>query len=127
MRIYKNAWFAKFARKERIDDSTLLEAVERAELGQIDADLGGGLLKQRIAREGSGKSGGYRTILFFRSGDLAIFTLGFAKSDKANLSAEELAAFKKAARLTLAFTQVQLDALVQTGTLIEVRHGSEDV
>jgi hypothetical protein len=127
MRIYKNAWFAKFARKERIDDSTLLEAVERAELGQIDADLGGGLLKQRIAREGSGKSGGYRTILFFRSGDLAIFTFGFAKSDTANLSAEELAAFKKAARLTLAFTQVQLDALVQTGTLIEVRHGSEDV
>ena len=127
MRIYKNTWFSKFARKERIDDNALRDAVSRAEQGLIDADLGGGLLKQRIAREGSGKSGGYRTLLLFRSGDRAIFTFGFAKSDKANLSAEELAAFKKAARLTLGFTQVQLDALAQTGTLIEVKHGNEDL
>ncbi|WP_338926885.1 type II toxin-antitoxin system RelE/ParE family toxin [Mycetohabitans endofungorum] len=37
-------------------DNALLEAVERAEKGQIDADLGGGVIKQRVARKGQGKS-----------------------------------------------------------------------
>ena len=127
MRIYKNAWFAKFARKERIGDSTLLEAVERANKGQMDADLGGGLLKQRVAREGSGKSGGFRTLLFLRSGECAIFAFGFAKSDKANLSAEELYEFKKAARLILGFSQAQLDALVEIGRLTEIIYDHEDL
>jgi hypothetical protein len=86
-RIYANRWFAKVAAKEKISDATLAEAVHRAESGLIDADLGGGLIKQRLARQGSGKSGGYRSILIFRSGERAIFVFAFAKSDKANLSA----------------------------------------
>ena len=65
MRIYKNAWFAKFAWKEKIDDDALCDAIDRAGKGLIDADLGSGLLKQRVAREGAGKSGGYRTLIFF--------------------------------------------------------------
>jgi hypothetical protein len=81
MRIYKSAWFAKFARKEKIDDSALCDAIHRAEKGLIDADLGSGLLKQRVARGGAGKSGGYRTLIVFRSGERAIFAFGFAKSD----------------------------------------------
>jgi hypothetical protein len=127
MRIYKNAWFAKFARKERIDDSTLSEAVERANKGLIDADLGGGLLKQRVAREGSGKSGGFRTLLFFQSGELAIFAFGFAKSDKANLSADELYEFKKAAQVILGFSQAELDALVEIGRLMEIKYDRENL
>lgn len=55
MQVLKTAWFAKFARKEKIGDEILCEAVERAEKGLIDADLGGGLLKQRVARSGAGK------------------------------------------------------------------------
>ena len=101
--------------------------MERANKGQIDADLGGGLLKQRVAREGSGKSGGFRTLLFLRSGECAIFAFGFAKSDKANLSAEELYEFKKAARLILGFSQAQLDALVEIGRLTEIRYDHEDL
>ena len=57
MRIFKNAWFEQFARKQRIPDKALLEAVERAEKGQIDANLGSGVLKQRVARQGQGKAG----------------------------------------------------------------------
>ncbi len=121
MRIYKNGWFAKFARKERISDAALSDAIRRAEQGLIDADLGGGLLKQRVARDGEGKSGGYRTLIFFRSGDRAIFVVGFAKSDKANLNALELGALKKAAKEYLAFSQGKIDALVEMESLTEVK------
>lgn len=50
MRVFKNAWFGRFARKEKVSAAALLEAVDRAEKGLIDADLGGGVIKQRIAR-----------------------------------------------------------------------------
>jgi hypothetical protein len=125
--IYKNSWFAKFARKERISDASLCEAIDRATRGLIDADLGGGLIKQRVAREGAGRSGGYRTLIFFRSGERSIFVFGFAKSDKANLDAEELAEFKKAAKELLEFSQEQVDALVGIGRLLEVKRGEEDL
>jgi len=52
MHIYKNRWFAKFARREGIADARLREAIDRANAGLIDADLGGGLVKQRVARDG---------------------------------------------------------------------------
>ncbi|MCC9395659.1 type II toxin-antitoxin system RelE/ParE family toxin, partial [Enterobacter hormaechei subsp. steigerwaltii] len=63
MRIFKNQWIVKFAKKHKINDSELLEAVERADNGLIDADLGGGVIKQRIARQGQGRSGGYRSLI----------------------------------------------------------------
>lgn len=64
MQIFKNKWFARFAGKENIDDRMLSKAIDAAERGIIDADLGGGVIKQRVARERSGKSGGYRTIFY---------------------------------------------------------------
>ena len=127
MRVYKNAWFAKFAKQYQISDLKLFDAVARAESGLVDADLGAGVLKQRVARDGAGKSSGFRTILFFRSGDRAIFTFGFAKNDRANLTTEELAQFKKAAKLLLAFPQAQIDAMVSLGKLKEVQDGNQDV
>jgi hypothetical protein len=60
-KIFKTRWFARFARKEKIQDLVLVDAILRAEKGQVDTDLGGGVIKQRIARAGEGKSGGYRT------------------------------------------------------------------
>ncbi len=73
MRIFKNKSFARFARKARLADADLCKAVWNAEQGLIDADLGGGVLKQRIARPGGGKSGGFRTIILFRAGTRAFF------------------------------------------------------
>src|SRR2546427_1960732 len=52
MRIFKNAWFARYARKQDISDKSMVQAIERAEQGLIDADLGGGVIKQRVARPG---------------------------------------------------------------------------
>lgn len=120
MRVYKNKWFHRFTRRERIADEQLCEAVGRAERGLIDADLGGGLIKQRVARPGAGKSGGYRTLLFFRLGDRSVFAFGFAKNDQGNIDAEDEADLKKAAKLTLGFTQEDMDRLIEAGAMIEV-------
>jgi hypothetical protein len=120
VRIYKNRWFERFARKEKIEDAALCEAVSRAVKGLIDADLGGSLIKQRVARPGAGKSGGYRTLIFFRARARAVFAFGFAKSDQDNIDPRDEALLKDAAKLTLAFTQSQIDKLVKTGTLVEV-------
>jgi hypothetical protein len=119
-RIYKNRWFAKFASWEGIGDAMLVAAVDQAGRGLVDADLGGGLIKQRVAREGGGKSGGYRTLVFFRHEDRAVFAFGFAKSDKANLSAVELRIYKQAAKIMLALSQAQIDIEVEAGRLFEV-------
>jgi hypothetical protein len=64
---------ARYARRERITDRSLREAIERAGRGTIDADLGGSIIKQRVARSGQGRSAGYRTLIAYRSGTRAVF------------------------------------------------------
>ncbi len=126
-RIYKNRWFAKFAIREGISDAALVAVVEQADSGLIDADLGGGLIKQRVAREGGGKSGSYRTLVFFRHAERAVFAFGFAKSSKANLNTVELRTYKQAAKIVLALTQVQIDIEVREGRLFEVNDDAQDL
>ncbi|MGB9456664.1 MAG: type II toxin-antitoxin system RelE/ParE family toxin [Bryobacteraceae bacterium] len=112
--------FQRFAGKEAISDATLREAVARAEKGQIDADLGGGVIKQRIARPGQGRSKGYRTIILFRRGARAFFVYGFAKSGRANIDDDEEEQFKEAAKHVLALSEKQLAELLRRGDFIEV-------
>lgn len=76
MRIFKNAWFDRFSRKQGISDTALQEAIVRAERGLVDADLGGGVIKQRVARSGQGKSDGFRTIILFRTTLRAFLSMG---------------------------------------------------
>ena len=121
-RVFKTKWFQRFARKEEIADAALLEAVARAEKGQIDADLGGDVIKQRVARPGQGKAGGYRTIILFRQGERAVFMYGFAKSERDNIEDDEVKEFKEAAKHVLALTEKQLAALVRKGDFVEVKH-----
>jgi len=90
LRIFELKGFAKFARDEKITDESLAEAIARARRGLIDVDLGGGLIKQRVARKGQGKSGGYRMIVGYRIEDRAVFLYGFAKNDRANIDPDEL-------------------------------------
>lgn len=87
----------------------------------IGADLGGGVIKQRIAREGGGKSGGFRTIILFRSGSRAFFVHGFAKNERDNIRDDELAAFKLLAARLLAYDDLALAKAVADGVLMEVR------
>ncbi len=87
LQTFKTRAFARFADREGLEDEALCEAVRRAGEGLVDADLGGGVIKQRIARKGGGRSGGFRTIVLFRRGELAFFVHGFAKSARATSGA----------------------------------------
>jgi hypothetical protein len=122
-RIYKLKGFARFQRKERIGDATLLKAVHGLEAGLIDADLGGGLVKQRLARAGKGKSGGYRVVIAFRRGDRAVFLYGFAKSERSNIDADELDEFRRLALAYLEMTAKQIARLLAENELSEVIDG----
>lgn len=124
MRVYETRIFSRFARKESIKGKQLLEAVQRASDGLIDADLGGGLIKQRVARPGQGRSGGYRTILVFRTGSLAIFLTGFAKNERENISADDLEDLKLIARQWLKYPE-RIEADMAAGILNEVNNDTE--
>ena len=121
MRIFKNKPFARFSRKNGIADQELCDSIEDANRGLISADLGGGVIKQRIARQGSGKSGGFRTLILFRVAERAIFVHGFAKNEAENIRPDELVALKKLATEMLAYNQAGLKAAMESGTLMEVQ------
>ena len=120
MRIFKNAWFGRFARKENISAKMLWDAVTRAEKDLIDADLGGGVIKQRIARPGESKSKGFRSIVLYRKGDKAFFVFGFPKSGLDNIRVNEEEQFKKAAKLVLALSDDRINQLIENGQFEEV-------
>ena len=122
MRIFKNKWFAKFASKEGINDAKLCEVVRDAESGKIDADYGGGVIKQRIARPNEGKSGGYRAIILYRQGDKAFFIYGFRKSERENINEVEERAFKELAKLTFAFPDDELEKLIKARAYKEIQY-----
>lgn len=121
MRVFKNAWFGRFARKEKISAEVLWDAVNRAENGLVDADLGGGVIKQRIARPGESKSKGYRSIVLYRKGDRAVFVFGFPKSDVGNIRDDEQEQFKKAAKSILALSDDHIRQLIENGQFEEVK------
>ena len=121
MRIFKNKAFAKFTRKEQISDAKLWEAVTAAEKGNIDADYGGGVIKQRIARTNQGKSGGYRAIIYYRQADKAFFVYGFSKNARDNIEEDEERELKRQAKITFALSNEQLLKLLENGTYQEVK------
>jgi hypothetical protein len=125
MRIFLTRVFARFARGERISDAVLRDAVRRAEAGLIDADLGGGVIKQRVARAGGGKSGGYRTIILYRRGNRAVFAEGFAKRDRDNIGPQDLLAHRKLAGWVLAQTEEEMNASVARNVLREISNDEE--
>jgi len=98
----------------------LAEAIARAEKGVLDADLGGGVIKQRLARPGQGRSGGYRSIIVFRKGQRAFFVYGFAKSDRENIDPDEVAEFRKSAKSLFTLSDGQIDDLLNEQIFTEI-------
>ncbi len=121
MRIFKNKWFVRFAEDEGIDDETLCEAVQMAEQGKIDANLGGGVIKQRLARRGAGKSAGYRSIILYRKGDKAFFVYGFAKNSRDNITRNDEKNFKESAKFVLNLSDDDIKKLIKEHNWQEVR------
>jgi hypothetical protein len=120
VRIFRNKPFTRFARRARITDRELCYAILEIEQGLVDADLGGGVIKQRIARRGGGKSGGFRALILFKAGERAFFVHGFAKSDRDNIQDDELAALKTLAGELLSYDNAALANCIAAGALTEV-------
>jgi len=126
VRIFKVKVFTRFQRGESMRDEALCRAVRDAEAGLIDANLGGGLIKQRVARPGRGKRGGYRTIIAYRTRDRSVFLFGFAKSAKADLKPDELADLSRVGARWLKASDQEIETAIADDELKEVDCDEED-
>jgi hypothetical protein len=125
LRIFKTKTLAKFTRRHGISDASLIEAVDRAKQGLIDADLGGHVIKQRVARSGQGKRGGFRMLIGFGS-DCAVYLFAYAKNERENISHGELLSLRDIAASFLTASQEQIAKALTDGTFIEVENGDEN-
>ena len=122
MRIFKTKWFVRYVRQKGIGDHLLRDAIERAERDIVDADLGGGVIKQRVPRPGQGRAGGYRMLIAYRSRERAVFLYGFAKNEQENIGDEELETLQEIAAAWLEAGTEQLEHAVRRGLLREVSY-----
>lgn len=127
MDIYKTRWFDRWARKQGLTSTALYAAVQEMASGLYEADLGGGLLKKRIARQGQGKSGGYRTLVATNKGDRWVFVFGFPKNLRSNIDKDETEALKKLAEHLLSMTVQALHKAKLAGELMEVRDEEDNI
>ena len=119
-RVFKTRYFNR--QMKSLDDSALCAAVQEMMQGLIDADLGGYIVKKRVALPGRGKSGGARTIVATKKGKRWFFLFGFAKNDKANITASELERLQSFASDLLSLSDKLLDEVVKEGKLVEICH-----
>ena len=120
MAIYKTRWFDRWAAKQGLTMHALCAAVREMAAGLYEADLGGGLLKKRIARTGQGKRGGFRTLVATNKGNRWVFVYGFPKNERSNIDKDEEAALKKLAAHLLSLPAPDIGKAVKAGELIEV-------
>lgn len=125
-RIFKTRHFSRWMRKTELSDTALCRAVDEMTAGLIDADLGKGVVKKRVALPGGGKSGGARTLVATNRGSRWFFVFGFEKNVRANIDATELDALQDIAGDLLKLTGAELDRAVADGALQEICHDHED-
>ena len=121
MKVYATKTFRRSSAKRVYLTRALVAAVDRANAGLIDADLGGGLIKQRIARSGRGKRSGYRTIMAYRAGERSVFLYGFGKNERDNIDGDELARWKVTGRVILEGDADWIVSAIADGHLTEVQ------
>lgn len=122
MRVFKTKYFSRWMRKTELTDLALCKAVAEMSRGLIDADLGGSVVKKRVGLSGRGKRGGARTLVSTNKGTRWFFVFGFEKSERANISADELAALQDIAADLIGRTTSALDKAVRDGALKEICH-----
>jgi hypothetical protein len=113
VRVFKDKRFSHFARREKISDAELRSIVAQVDAGNAEADLGGGVYKVRVPREGEGKSGGYRVVLLFKKDTVTFFKCGFAKSSLGNIKSSQVLHYRKLAKYYFPMNNDQLDDLVK--------------
>ena len=122
MRVFKTKYFSRWMRKTELTYLALCKAVAEMSRGLIDADLGGSVVKKRVGLSGRGKRGGARTLVATNKGTRWFFVFGFEKSERANISADELAALQDIAADLIGRTTSALDKAVRDGALKEICH-----
>lgn len=120
MIIYKTRWFEAWANKQGLSNLAICHAVQEMQQGLYEADLGGGLFKKRLARQGQGKSGGFRTLIATNKGDRWFFVFGFAKNTRSSIDKDEERALKKLAGHLLTLSPSALITARDHHELIEV-------
>jgi len=126
VKIYKTRWMVRFLRRERFSDGRLRDAISQAERGLVDADLGGGLVKLRVARTGKGKSGGYRMLVAYRRANRAVFLYGFAKNERENIESDELLTLREIGAVWLAASLKDITQAVKDKALEEVADDEDE-
>ncbi|MDO9213150.1 MAG: type II toxin-antitoxin system RelE/ParE family toxin [Methylococcales bacterium] len=121
-RVFKTRVFERWMQKIDLSDDLLVIAVHEMERGLIDADLGGGVFKKRIALPNRGKSGSVRTLIATNKNDRWFFVLGFEKNQRDNIGKIELIALKESAKTMLTMSEVKLDSLLKTHSLKEIHY-----
>ncbi|MBF0387510.1 MAG: type II toxin-antitoxin system RelE/ParE family toxin [Candidatus Omnitrophica bacterium] len=120
MRYLKNKYFHRWAKKQGVTDSVLLDAISEFEDGLYEANLGNHLFKKRVALPGRGKSGGARTILFYQQGKKLIFCFGFEKNDQSNVTDLERKLINKLSDTYQHSTEDEILSDIKYGDLIKV-------
>lgn len=120
MSAFKTKLFHDWQKKEDIPDKSLCAAIDEMSRGLIDANLGGDLVKKRIARPGAGKSSGFRTLLATNKNDKWFFVYGFAKNHKDNIENQEMQALKKLAVVLLGMDVITINKLLADKELKEI-------
>lgn len=123
MHAYKTRTFARWMKREGLADRDLRDALIEMHNGLVDARLGGGLVKKRIARAGQGKSGGYRVLLATHFGERWVFMFGFAKNERDNIDDDELKLIKRLATTLLNLSESDMRKALVAGELLEIKHG----
>ena len=119
-RVFKTRHFIRWMRKTELSDLMLCNSVSEMMQGLIEADMGGFVVKKRIALPGRGKSGSTRTLIATNKGNRWFFLFGFEKNERANVSAKELEALQEIAIDLLKHSIVELDVLVASNYLLEI-------
>jgi len=127
VRVFKSKHFSRYARKEGIEDTALANAIREIENGLVDGVLGGGLVKKRVAREGGGKSSGYRTLIAFSSGRKSLFLYGFAKNDRDNIGDDELHELRKLSKIFLRLNEAEITSALEIERMEEITYHDETI
>jgi len=119
-RAFRTRSFTRWMRKAGVNDSGLLAALREMALGLIDAELGGHLVKKRLALPGQGKRGGARMVVATKREGKWFFLYGFEKNERSNLDKDELKALQEVAKELLEFDDRELAVALTAGELVEV-------
>ena len=124
-RIFKTRFFERWMQKSGLSDDALLNAVAEMERGLIDADLGGGVFKKRIALPNRGKSGSVRMLIATNKNDRWFFVLGFEKNQRDNINSKELSFLKDFAADLLTLSDEKLVNSIKSKNLLEISYETQ--